>query len=155
MKNKSLKDWMFVCIQGVFFVLYILDFSFIEWKIDSDLKILMQLISTIGLFISILAILSMDTLVSPFPSPKKEMKLKTSGIYGLARHPIYSGILIMFYAWGIAHASEYKILIALLFHIFIFCKAKYEEKLLCKRFKNYQNYQQNTGLFFPKLFGRF
>jgi hypothetical protein len=41
MKNKSLKDWLFVLFQGLFFVLYVLDLSFVEWKITPDLKILM------------------------------------------------------------------------------------------------------------------
>ena len=152
MKNKSLKDWIFVLIQIIFFILYTLDFSFIEWKIDSDFKILMQLISAMGFLITILAVLSMDSLVSPFPSPKNNMQLKTTGIYAFARHPIYSGILIVLYAWGIAYASEYKILIAILFHVFIFTKAKYEEKLLQNKFKHYKNYQLKTGMFFPKLF---
>ena len=151
MKNKNLKDWLFVLFQGLFFVLYVLDLSFVEWKITSDLKILMQLITAMGVLISILAVLSMNTLVSPFPSPKKQMQLQTKGIYAFARHPIYSGIIIAFYAWGIAHASEYKILIALMFHLFIYFKARYEEKLLRKKFENYKTYHQKTGMFFPKL----
>lgn len=151
MKGKSVKDWVYVCIQLVFFVLYFQNIAFVEWEVSKDLKILFQLIAGMGLLWSILAILSMNTLVSPFPSPKKEMQLQTKGVFAFSRHPIYSGILLLLYAWGIAQASEYKIGIGFLFHIFIYFKAKYEEELLQQKFPAYQVYKQKTGMFFPKL----
>ena len=151
MKGKSIQDWIYVALQLVFFILYILDFSFLEWEVSTDFKILFQLISAMGLFWIILAILSMNTLVSPFPSPKKGMQLQTKGVYAFSRHPIYSGILILFFAWGIAHASTYKLCVAIGFSIFIYFKAKYEEKLLLQKFSAYQDYKSKTGMFFPKL----
>lgn len=151
MKGKSVKDWVYVTVQLVFFVLYFQDFDVVKWEVSNDFKILFQLIAGMGLLWSILAVLSMSTLVSPFPSPKDRMQLQTNGVYAFLRHPIYSGILILFYAWGIAHASEYKIGIGLLFHIFIYFKATYEEELLQLKFPEYKAYKKKTGMFFPKL----
>jgi protein-S-isoprenylcysteine O-methyltransferase Ste14 len=151
MKGKSIKDWIYISIQLLFFVMYLQNYSFLSWEISSGLKILFQLIAGMGLLFSLLAILSMNTLVSPFPSPKAGMQLQTKGVYAFSRHPIYSGILIFFYFWGIATASEYKIGIALAFSIFIYFKAKYEEQLLQKKFTAYQSYKKKTGMFFPKV----
>lgn len=151
MKDKSTKDWVFVCLQVMFFVLYLQDFSFVEWSISANVKILFQLVSGMGLLWSLLAMLSMNTLVSPFPSPKKEMQLQTKGVYGISRHPIYSGILLFFYAWGLAYASEFKLIIAICFNVFIYFKASYEEKLLQHKFPAYDVYKKNTGMFFPRL----
>ncbi|GGE43436.1 methyltransferase family protein [Psychroflexus planctonicus] len=152
MKGKSVKDWVYVSIQLVFFVLYFQDFDVVKWEVSNDFKILFQLIAGMGLLWSILAVLSMNSLVSPFPSPKDGMQLQTNGVYAFSRHPIYSGILILFYAWGIAYASEYKIAIGFLFHVFIYFKAFYEEELLQQKFPEYKAYKKKTGMFFPKLF---
>jgi len=152
MKGKSVQDWVYVSIQVVFFILYFQHFQFIDWEVSNDFKILFQLIAGIGFLWALLAIMSMNSLVSPFPSPKEGMQLQTDGIYKFSRHPIYAGILVLFYAWGIAHASEYKIAVGLSFHIFIYFKAKYEEQLLQQKFSQYEAYKQKTGMFFPKLF---
>ena len=152
MKEKSIQDWIYVVSQFIFFLLYLQDFTILGWEISKDAKILFQLIAGMGLLFSILAVLSINTLVSPFPSPKKEMQLQTKGVFAFARHPIYTGILILFYAWGIAQASTYKISIALFFNLFIYCKARYEEQLLREKFPDYKEYALKTGMFFPKLF---
>lgn len=151
MKGKSISDWIYVGLQLLFFVLYLQDLSFLEWGVSKNVQILFQLMAAMGLLFSLLAILSMNTLVSPFPSPKKEAQLQTKGVYSFSRHPIYSGILLFFYAWGMAYASEYKLCIGVCFHIFIYFKAKYEERLLQEKFPTYTSYKEKTGMFFPKL----
>lgn len=152
MKGKSIADWIYVSVQVVFFILYLQAYTFIDWEVSKDFKILFQLIAAMGLLWTILAVLSLNTLVSPFPSPKAGMQLQTKGVYAFSRHPIYSGILVVFYAWGIAQAAEYKIGIGLLFHVFIYFKARYEEKLLQQKFPEYQEYKSKTGMFFPRIF---
>lgn len=152
MKNKALKDWVFLSIQLFIFLMYLNDVPFLEWEISKDQKIFFQLIASVGFLWVLLAIMSMNTLVSPFPSPKEGMQLQTKGVYAFSRHPIYTGILILLYAWGVSQASEYKIAIGLVFHVFIYFKAKYEERLLNNTFPEYRNYQNTTGMFFPNVF---
>jgi len=57
-----------------------------------------------------------------------DQTLVTDGVFSIARHPLYSSLIWMFYG------------------------ASLEEKLLVKRFPKYIEYQKRTGMLFPKIF---
>ena len=59
----------------------------------------------IGVFFFRMALMSLAALqlnrnLSPFPSPKKESKLSTSGAYKYIHHPIYTGLPLTAIAWA-------------------------------------------------------
>lgn len=147
----NLKDQLLVGSQLVLFIIFTLDF---DWSLgcSHSLKIISLFVSIIGLLIIVLALLQLNKNLSPFPTPKDKAVLIQNGLYKYVRHPIYSGILLLFIGYSIFQDSWYKlgisILLALLFHY----KAAYEEQLLSLKYKDYNLYKSNTGKFFPKIF---
>lgn len=79
--------------------------------------------------------------------------LVTTGVYGIVRHPLYASLIWMFYAASLVYFSWVAALAnTLIFIPFMYMRAKQEEKLLLKQFKNYKDYQKSVGMFFPRLF---
>lgn len=79
----------------------------------------------------------------------KEPILYQSGIYALARHPIYTGIILFHFGLVIIEFSAIT-MAWLLGNIFIcFFGSIHEESLLKTTFSQYQQYQQRVGRFFP------
>ena len=88
--------------------------------------------------------------LSPYPSPKEHAKLKTHGAFSFSRHPIYSSIIIGLSAWSVLQENINQMIISFLLLIFFYIKARYEEKLLKRKFPKYGSYQEQTGMLFPK-----
>jgi protein-S-isoprenylcysteine O-methyltransferase Ste14 len=82
----------------------------------------------------------------------KDHTLITKGVYKIVRHPLYASLIWMFYAGAIIYFNWIAFLLnTLIFIPFMYYRAKQEENLLTKQFKNYKQYQNNVGMFFPKL----
>ena len=78
--------------------------------------------------------------------------LVTNGVYKIVRHPLYASIIWAIYAIGVLR-SNYCVFIlnTIIFIPFMYYRAKQEEKELLKVFKEYKDYQKNTGMFFPNI----
>ncbi|MEI6378373.1 MAG: isoprenylcysteine carboxylmethyltransferase family protein [Candidatus Falkowbacteria bacterium] len=75
------------------------------------------------------------------------------GAYRLIRHPLYSSIIWMFFGASLVYLNYLACLFNLLIFIpMMYCRAKQEENLLSKEFPGYKDYQEKTGMFFPRLF---
>ncbi|WP_432410826.1 methyltransferase family protein [Rasiella sp. SM2506] len=105
----------------------------------------------VGLLIIVWGILSMSDNLTPYPTPKKDSNLVSTGVYSYIRHPIYSGILLSFFAFGIYSFSLFKIIIVILLALVLYFKSNLEEKLLLQRYQEYSAYIKKTGRFFPKI----
>lgn len=86
---------------------------------------------------------------SPVPNPAA--RLRTDGLYGRVRHPIYSALLMsatgrVIVAGGGARTGILVLLVALLTG-----KARWEEQLLAERFAEYPEYTEVVPRFLPRL----
>lgn len=73
------------------------------------------------------------------------------GPYRLIRHPIYTGLVAMFIGIEMA-LSSWLIILAVALGWFAWWQAKKEEQLLTATFgQSYEAYQQQTGMFLPRL----
>lgn len=144
------KDLLLVALQIFLFALYFLDFGF--FKID-DLGIISNIglmIAIVGSFVLLIAILQLNTNLSPFPRPKDSSILIQNGLYAHIRHPIYTGILFVVFGMALFLGSIYKIGIGFLLLLLFHFKTRYEEKLLLQKFDEYEMYMLKTGRFIPK-----
>jgi len=146
--NKNYKDYWFVVIQFVLFFCFIFD---VDWSMKLGL-----LIQKIGLGIAFfggiiitLALLQLNKNLSPFPTPKNNATLLENGLYKYMRHPIYTGIILLFLGYSVYQNSVYKLLISILLVILFYFKSNYEEERLGQKFPDYKNYKTKTGRFFP------
>ncbi len=148
------KDKIFVALQFLVFIAWIIEVEPWSFKLSSNLSALSFIIAVIGLVLVLIAFLQLNTNLSPFPSPKKGAKLVTGGVFAFARHPIYSGILFMAFGISIWLGSGYKLAISLLLYLVFYFKSRYEEQRLEEAFPDYNVYKTRTGRFFPKFKGR-
>lgn len=144
---KSKKDYIYVGIQLMLFVAYIIPLTIPyinppEWLRYSGLIILV-----LGLVLGLVALLQINRKLSPFPTPVPNGKLITTGAYKLARHPIYTAIILAGLGYALYITSWYKIVITLVLLILFYYKSKYEEKLLIKNYSEYMAYKTKTRRF--------
>lgn len=83
---------------------------------------------------------------------KTKQDLITRGIYAYIRHPIYSGLVLM-YIGGQMVALSYLFLPAILLFVWLYIQGRKEETLLLQHFgKRYKEYMQRTKMFIPFIF---
>jgi protein-S-isoprenylcysteine O-methyltransferase Ste14 len=115
-----------------------------------DMSIISLLITS--MIIGLIAIFNMkvDNL-SIAPTLKKMHQLRTNGIYQFVRHPMYTSVLLLCLALMLtnSHYISQSVMLVLLVNLIL--KSRLEEKLLSKRFDNYQAYKEKTGRFIPFL----
>jgi protein-S-isoprenylcysteine O-methyltransferase Ste14 len=146
--NVKRKDYLFVTIQFILFFCFIFDF---DWSIGfgSNIQKIGILIAGFGGVIIILALFQLNKNLSPFPTPKNNTTLLQNGLYKYIRHPIYTGIILLFTGYSVYQNSFYKLGISLLLVILFYFKSNYEELRLEQKFPDYKSYKSKTGKFFP------
>jgi len=97
------------------------------------------------------ALLQLNTKLSPFPSPRNNSVLIENGLFKYIRHPIYTGIILLLFGFGLFFNSFYKISVTLLLFVLFYYKTEYEEDRLSLKFSDYSAYKKKAGRFFPKF----
>ena len=145
----KLKDFLFVGIQ--FFLLAIFFVDFTNSNIDeiTFLKYPGLVISISGFLIILIAILQLNKILTPFPTPIEKGNLIQTGLYKYVRHPIYTGIFLATLGMGLFNTSLWQIGIAIILLILFYFKSNYEETMLIEKYKDYEAYKKSTGRFFP------
>ena len=148
MSNIKRLDFIYVTIQ--FILLTIFFIPLIQYTFQSFLiiKYLGACISFLGFLIILLAILQLNTNLTPFPTPKENGELISTGLYKYIRHPIYTGIFLASLGIAFYTCSYWQLAIAIILLILFYFKSKYEESLLIKKYKNYEAYIKKTRRFF-------
>jgi protein-S-isoprenylcysteine O-methyltransferase Ste14 len=90
--------------------------------------------------------------LTPLPHPKNDGELVTSGVYGVVRHPIYSGVIFLAIAyscwqWSFTHAIG-----AIMLLLFFDIKARQEESWLSNKFSDYDAYRSQVKKLIPWLY---
>lgn len=150
MKRTS-SDYMYVGLQLLLFVAYILNVDLIDINTNRVTNFIGISIAIIGVLTTLIALLQLNTNLSPFPSPKSNTTLITNGVYKFVRHPIYTGIILVTFGYGLYAYSLYKIIISVFLYTLFYFKSSYEEERLRTIFPDYELYQKINGRFFPKL----
>ena len=146
--KKNYKDYLFVSIQFILFFCFIFDFDW-SMKLGFTIQKIGNFIAVFGGVIIILALLQLNKNLSPFPTPKNNTTLLQNGLYKYMRHPIYTGIILLFTGYSLYQNSFYKLGISLLLVILFYFKSNYEEQRLEQKFPDYKLYKNKTGKFFP------
>jgi protein-S-isoprenylcysteine O-methyltransferase Ste14 len=77
-----------------------------------------------------------------------DQRLVTGGVYRLVRHPLYASLIWMFFGASLVYENMAALLAnALVFLPFMTYRARQEEKLLMREFKEYAEYRARVGMF--------
>ena len=150
MKIKA-KDIVYVGIQFLLFAGYLFEVKKLRFEMPELIQFILLPFIVAGIAIILISFFQLNKNLSPFPSPKENSELITTGLFSKIRHPIYSGILLLAFSFALYQNSGFKILISFFLLILFYFKTGYEEKLLSLKFPEYKNHKMNTGRFFPKI----
>ena len=105
-----------------------------------------------GLGLSVAGVLSLGRSLSPLPQPKADTVLVETGLYGLMRHPIYSGLIGGCFGWALLNHSLLALALAVGIFVFFDVKARREERAMAAHFPDYRNYMRRVRRFIPYVY---
>ncbi len=112
-------------------------------SVESFFGVLGLLIALVGVLLVVLGVLALGTSFTPLPRPRVRTRLRRGGIFGLVRHPVYGGVILIGLGWSLADAPLGLAPTALLGVLFDL-KARREEAWLIERFPEYAAYRAHT-----------
>lgn len=109
-------------------------------------------IGALGVAVAIRAIGDLGTSRSAFPRPLRGAALVETGLYGIVRHPIYSGLLLAAAGWSLATASLWAAAASLVLFGVLDAKARREEAWLSVLHPDYAAYRGRTKRLIPAVY---
>ncbi|MEE8600417.1 methyltransferase family protein [Euzebya tangerina] len=98
----------------------------------------------LGVVVLVIAFATLGRQLVPQPTPIEGGELVDHGIYGLVRHPIYTGVLLLIVGGLVRTPSISGLLVIVASWAFFDAKSAHEERLLSDRYPTYQAYRQRT-----------
>jgi protein-S-isoprenylcysteine O-methyltransferase Ste14 len=143
------KDYLFVGIQFLLFGAYALEFPALGFGRPSVLGYVGLFFALSGVGTGVLALLQLNTSLSPFPTPVANGALVTTGVFAFARHPIYASLLMAAFGYALYSGSGYRLLVGVALLVLFYFKSSYEERLLSAHYPDYAEYRKRVGRFIP------
>ena len=106
----------------------------------------------LGTLIALTAAINLGKNLTPLPRPKEHAELIQGGLYRFVRHPIYFGVIVLSFGWGLIQQSTLVWLYALIIAIFFDNKSRKEERWLVERFSAYADYQGRVRKLIPWIY---
>jgi Putative protein-S-isoprenylcysteine methyltransferase len=132
---------------AVFFVLLLLispfDFRFGWSSVPLYLVVISDVFVALG-FMVVFLTFRQNTFASAVIEVKAEQKVVSTGVYGVVRHPMYSGALLLLLFTPLALGSFWGMLAFLPLFAVICFRLSDEEKTLSKDLKGYDEYRKKT-----------
>jgi len=117
------------------------------------------IVSTIGIILIVAGLLiagvsafQLGHSLSVFPAPVPDGSLITTGLFGLVRHPIYTGVILAAVGWSLSRSSLIGMALCVVLFLFFDRKAAYEERQLAVQFPDYAAYRARTCKLIPVLY---
>ncbi len=120
-----------------------------RWRRSRGLGLLLGLA---GLALALAGLLGLGRNLSALPHPNDDAELVQGGVYGLARHPIYGGLIAGAVGWALLTNSLLSLVFALGLWLLLEFKSRREERQLLARFPAYAGYRQRVRKFLPWLY---
>lgn len=105
-----------------------------------------------GLFLAFAGLAALGKDLTPLPEPREGGSLRTGGVYGLVRHPIYGGIVLAALGVSLQSGSILGMSGALVALGFFDLKARAEEQRLESAYPDYTAYRRRTKRLIPGLY---
>ena len=137
----------------VFLQFFIISLHFFQWKFIPQKQIIQVtpfsyfvgfLIIIIAFIICLVAIKDLGRNLSPFPRPRNNSNLVTTGIYRFIRHPMYYSLIFISFGVFITKLSIYYLFLSTSLGLIIKFKITLEDQYLNNKYKNYLLYKNEV-----------
>jgi len=106
----------------------------------------------LGIAMAVLGLVGLRENLTPVPRPVEGGRLIDTGIYGVVRHPIYTGIITAAIGWGLLTASPAALAVATVLGVFFDVKARREEAWLLAAYPGYAAYRRRVRKLVPFVY---
>jgi protein-S-isoprenylcysteine O-methyltransferase Ste14 len=113
----------------------------------SHIPILIVIVADIVIlfgYLIIFLVFKQNSYASRVVEVEKDQKIITTGLYGIVRHPMYIGVIIMYVPTPIALGSYWGLLPMATIPLALVFRIINEEKVLCKNLPDYKSYCRKT-----------
>ncbi len=118
---------------------------YFSWTIAS-------LLSLSGLILIVKGLIDLGKNLTPLPYPIENGELVQTGIYGIIRHPLYSGLIFAALGWTIFQFSLSHLIATGILLIFFDIKSSREETWLSEKYPDYSEYRQRVKKLIPGIY---
>lgn len=119
--------------------------------VDSRTNILGTVVIAVGLVLLFAGFRGLGKSLTANPVPNQDGVLVTTGVYGIVRHPIYLGLLIITFGLVISSGVWAQIVVWLALAVLLVYKMRWEEVLLTAKYKGYAEYMAKVPAIIPGL----
>lgn len=141
--------WAFVAVQALLLAALILLPGRNDFETPGWVRATADVVFWLGITLIVLAAAFLGRSLTATPVPLDRSELRTNGPYRWARHPIYSGVILVVIALSVRSGSVFAVAIGVATLAFFVVKSTWEERRLAERFPEYSDYAARTGRFFP------
>ena len=124
---KPIKDVALVSIQAILLAIFLFRVPGMDTEFGTTIRYTGVAVAIAGVLVIVSAMITLNTNLTPFPSPKSNSQLVTAGLYKYIRHPIYTGIILLTAGYGTYSENTLRLLVTVALLILFSYKAKYEE----------------------------
>ena len=121
-----------------------------DWAVPRWVSLAAGAVQVAGWLVLLAALVSLGRSLTVLPTPTGRSTLKTTGLYRFVRHPIYSGVLAIVGGGAVASGRVVKLVLALALSGLLIGKARWEEEMLRRRYRAYDDYAARTPRFLPR-----
>lgn len=123
-----------------------------RFELRAVTTVLSLALASAGLLLAGGGLRGLDENLTPLPRPRADGRLVDSGPYRLVRHPIYGGLVLLSFAWGLLVASPAALVASTGLLGFFDLKSRREEAWLEIAYPDYGAYRLRTRRLIPYLY---
>ncbi len=120
-----------------------------DWTVPGWLAVGAAIVANAGGAVLILSAINLGRSLTAMPTPAERGTLKTTGLYRIVRHPLYTGLLALVLGRAITSGSLAKAGLGTVLFALLVAKARWEEQMLARRYADYGAYAARTPRFLP------
>ena len=121
------------------------------WPVNAGVLAVAIALGLVGAAIAVLGVVGLGSALTASPIPREHAPLVTSGVYGLVRSPIYTGLMTGGLGLLLFGASVWHIVAWVALILLLSAKTRWEERMLMAEHPDYAEYGARVGRFLPGL----
>ncbi|HZK60249.1 MAG TPA: isoprenylcysteine carboxylmethyltransferase family protein [Cryobacterium sp.] len=119
------------------------------WPVNTVVIAASIALGVAGAILAVLGVTGLGPALTVSPIPREHAQLVTSGVYGLVRNPIYTGLMTGGLGFALFGASVWHIAAWVALALLLSAKTRWEERMLVAEHPDYAGYGARVGRFVP------